>query len=990
MGLGFHYAVVLPYFGALLAAAALVEAARGSRGAGRLLSHALTLLAAGWLVYMVPFATLDYSLAEVARNANEDLPFAIRVATSWSGGGGSLYLYTAMISAALLYAVRAARARGGIPRRFTILASLIVLAAFTSALLNGAFDVSPGVEGGFGLNPLLKNYWVIPHPLTTFGGYALLIAGALIAVELGDRLRGLAVFTLGWSLLTLGIMFGAIWSYETFGWGGYWAWDPVEISELAVWLAATAALHMVGPLAPLQRGMLVVAMSSALFAPYVTRSGLSPLHSFAAADIGSAILLASGLLALGYGLRLLAEELSAGRVSIPRRGGRIDLAGLSALAAGALIAAMAFFVYASLIVPGVLVALGKQASVPTMRQGVDFYHPVLYPLFLASIVWLPGYFLHREIGEKGFKAYLAVTALAAAATAAAILRGTLNPLPGAPLETRLQAGVGLAVASITLAALALGTYRPLRVLASRRRGPAARAARDLGLRVLHAGMLVAFMGVLVSGTYAFNDSHFQTLTIYPGAPARIGPITITLEGYEYSVHEGTVNLRDHLPPRSLVAGSAWLGLSMLTQDVAVAVQEVRLAQAEVEANETLRELTDMLVHSPPYTVGDLRHESNATIALADVTTGDRRLVAEQAPVSIALENATVAIGLAPVPSQQGGLAGAWLLAAIQPERLSLEAPVLEAPGFHTPLEVNLTEPLVVELPESGASLEVYSIRVYVQEQGGVAVGNGSLTVSAPYVEIADARLLLPSGSIRVPVPTGAGYYLLVAVEQGALPELERVLESSLADLLSDTALLSSLVGPEVGEMPMLPAAAPSGVSLDVTLRVEIEGGASSLEHARIRFEANGEAAGIHGLVAPAVIVRKGFTDVYISVHPPMVTGMYDRYHEPLVYYVKHALSVLPPGEALTLIAVMAAGYNVNQLSQVDATHAAIIVEQGIVDLYTLAEQADGRAAEESGVVVMVKVVPGVNLVWTGVAIMAAAGFALAALYVVAARMAGTG
>jgi len=976
--LGFHYAVVLPYLGALLALAAAAEAALNGPRAPRLLKAALTALAVGWLVYMIPFATLDYSLAEVARNANEDLDFAIRLATAWAGGGGSLYLYTAMIAGALLYALRAAERP---PRAFVLASALVVLVAFASALLNGAFDVyNEPPAGGFGLNPLLKSLWIIPHPLTTFGGYALLIAGALIVAGLGDRLRGMAVFTLGWALLTLGIMFGALWSYETFGWGGYWAWDPVEVSELAVWLSATAALHMVGPLAPLQRGMLVVALSSALFAPYVTRSGLSPLHSFAAADIGSVILLASGLAALAAGLKLVAEELASGSVRVPKDSrGRVDLAGASALAAGALLAVMAFFVYASLLVPGVLVALGKPASIPTMRQGVDFYHPVLYPLFTASIALLPGYFLAREIGEAGYKAFLAVTAFAAIITAAAVYKGTLTPLPGAPEKTNLQAGVGVAVASLTLAALALGAYKPLRQLLKGRR----HAARDLALKVLHAGMLAAYIGVLISGTYAFNDTFFQTTVVYPDAPAEAGPATISLVDYSYSVHRGTVDLYDHMPPTSIVAASTWLGLSLLPHDIGLAVQEVKLAQAEVEANETLKQLTEVLARAAPEPLGNVTAEANATLALADVTTGARKILADEAPATITIVNATLLVGLAPVPDDQGGLAGAWVLAAIQAGEIVVYADGVEAPSFHSPLEVNLTQPLTVEAREY--KLEVYSIRVYPGEDAGQILEPGKLVVSNPYVEIAKAKLVLGPGNLTIPVPTGPGYYLLVAVERGDLPDLARVLNSSLADLLANTTLLAQLVAPETGVLPMLPKAAPSGVSLDVTLRVEVPGWGESVEHARIRFEANGEAAGIHGLVAPAVIVRGGLSDVYISVHPPMVNGMYDRYHEPLIYYLNHAIRELPPGEALTLTAVMAAGYNVNFLSQADPTTAAVVVEQATVDLYLLAENASGRAVESAGVVVMVKAVPAVNLVWAGVAIMAAAGAALALMYAAAAR-----
>ncbi len=991
MELGFHYAVVLPYAGALLVLASLARLLTGGRveEVERLLYYGLAVLALGWLVYMIPFARLDYTLAEVARNANDDLSLPIRLATSWSGGGGSLYLYTAMMSAALLYTLRSTRRGHTSSRAFLLVSAAVVLVTFASAVLNGAFDVWKSDVRGFGLNPLLKNYWVIPHPLTTFGGYALLVAGAIAIAVAGERARGITVFVLGWSLLTFGIMFGAIWSYETFGWGGYWAWDPVEISELTVWLAATASLHMVGPLQPLNRGFTLVAMSTALFAPYVTRSGLSPLHSFAAADIGSIILLAAGVAVLAYAVYELASVASSGGLGIPRRHGSIDVAGLAVVMGGGALALMALFVYASLLVPGVLTALGKNASVPTMRQGVEFYHPVLYPLFLYSILWLPGYFLYKQIGDKGFKALLTVALITGAVAGIAVHEGTITPLPGAPAETNLRAAIGITVSSIMLAALVVGVLLDAASPRARRKPT---WLRDVLLKTLHIGMLAAFIGVLVSGTYAFNDYFFQTYTVYPETPTEAGPVKIWVDDYSYSLHSGSIDLKSHLPPTSLIAGASWLGLNMLLQDVGAAVQELHFAMQQVEANETYQELTSILVNNPTIRLGNITLTANATVSTVNVTTGTVNVVAENASLEIVLENATIQLGIAPVPSDQGGLLGAWIISAITAEKASIWGVPGEALniGFHTPLEVNLSQPLVLG-GNTGYNVEVASIRLYAGSTGEgsapVIVYENGTTIKNPYVEVASGRLLLSTGAIPVPVPTGPGYYLLVELERGSLPDLEAVINSSLDEALLGITSLDALLGPTIGELPSLPRSAPSGVSMDVRLGIEV-GGERIYKDTRIRFEANGEAAGIHGLVSPAVMVRRGLSDVYISVHPPMVEGLYDRYHEPLIMYMSHAVKVLPREEALTLAAVMSSGYNINELSRVDINHAGFIVEQGIVDLYILGEKADGRAVESSGIPVMVKVVPGVNLVWIGVTIMGLSGMLLSAYYGYKARMSG--
>ena len=100
--IGLHYAVVLPLLGGLLVALALLLDIAGKPHATKVLRYGLLSLLVGWIIYIIPFITLDYTLAEVARNANDDLSFALRLASSWAGGGNSLYLYTVFLAATIL------------------------------------------------------------------------------------------------------------------------------------------------------------------------------------------------------------------------------------------------------------------------------------------------------------------------------------------------------------------------------------------------------------------------------------------------------------------------------------------------------------------------------------------------------------------------------------------------------------------------------------------------------------------------------------------------------------------------------------------------------------------------------------------------------------------------------------------------------------------------------------------------------------------------
>ncbi|MEM7828283.1 MAG: cytochrome c-type biogenesis CcmF C-terminal domain-containing protein, partial [Candidatus Aenigmatarchaeota archaeon] len=156
-------------------------------------------------------------------------------------------------------------------------------------------------ENGQGMNPLLQNPGMIFHPPTLYLGYvgftipfAFAIA-ALITGQLGEgwlkSTRGWIIFS--WYTLGIGILFGANWAYQVLGWGGYWAWDPVENASLIPWLTGTAFLHSI--MIQEKRGMLkiwnmvliILTFLLCIFGTFITRSGvISSVHSFARSSIG--------------------------------------------------------------------------------------------------------------------------------------------------------------------------------------------------------------------------------------------------------------------------------------------------------------------------------------------------------------------------------------------------------------------------------------------------------------------------------------------------------------------------------------------------------------------------------------------------------------------------------------------------------------------------------------------------------------------------------
>ena len=982
MELGLHYAVILPIIGIIGVALSLASlASRDWRLHKAILERSIQILLVGWLIYMIPFITLDYRLAEVAENSSNGLSMAIRIATSWSGGGSSLYFMSTVTGLGVLYILR----RGNTPNSFTASAAISLLVILLAALLNGAFDVTRG-GGGMGLNPLLKSYWIIPHPLTTFGGYALLLVGALALLS-GVR-RGLVLFLLGWSLLSMGITLGAYWSYETFGWGGYWAWDPVEIAELVVWLAAVAALHSIGPLEGLRKTMLLMLASSVPLALYVTRSGLSPLHSFASANIGSIILLSLSIGYLGLALYTLVSSDGASRVIEGIRRafrGRI-VSQISIIIAGLLLIVISLFVYASLLAPSILTAISINAMVPTMSEGVRFYHPVLYPLFLVAIAFLPGYFLAKEIGGKGFLSMLVITGILAVTSYVAVDKAVIQPAPMAPRTTNIMIMVGLAVSSIVLGSIVISILYPLYTAFKRRRIPGSQY-RLLSIKLIHLGVVLVFIGVLLSGTYAFNDTYFETYKIPLNGSVDVGGATIELVDYKFERGQGVIDLYTHVAGKRNTAFLAWQAINLLKMDVAPAIKDVKLALEEVSTNASAATLRELLVDR-----NTLKISQNTTITgvgdilINDIVTGTNETIAMNTSITITFIEPNMTIDMTPIVSDSGELEGAWLSVGVGGTRALLLSNMSEAriAGTHSYYTIIFRDP--AELKLGNITIRVKEAALYPDLPGGngsIGFGKpveGGLEINVPYMLVVEGELEYRGQVYQLPGRYERGLYLYIVMERGDAVVLEETMKSTLSNMLSDTGLFMKMSSSIPGRIP-LPREVLEGARLKLTLKIS-EGGETRIVEPVIRFEANGEALGIHGLVTDTIIIGRGLSDLYINVQPPHAQGFFNTYHELLVYYLSEARHGLKPEEYLSLVGVMAAGYNIGSVTGMSHVEAGFQVEQAMIDLYLLAEKYDPASSniKSDGITIMVKVVPGVDLIWIGVAVMAVSGLFSAWFY----------
>ena len=245
----------------------------------------------------------DFSFTYVARTTSEALPTAYTISAFWGGQEGSLLLWLLVLTGFAAAAVRLNRgwARDLIVWVVPVFGAVSTFFAFLLVAVANPFATQAAPADGLGMTPSLQNPYMLAHPPLLYLGYVGLTVpfafaiGALISGSTDERwLVATRRWTLvAWTALGIGQLLGAHWAYEEVGWGGYYAWDPVENAALMPWLAATAFLHSV--MIQEKRGMLrvwnvllvLLAFSLSLFGTFLTRSGVvNSIHSFTQSSIG--------------------------------------------------------------------------------------------------------------------------------------------------------------------------------------------------------------------------------------------------------------------------------------------------------------------------------------------------------------------------------------------------------------------------------------------------------------------------------------------------------------------------------------------------------------------------------------------------------------------------------------------------------------------------------------------------------------------------------
>ncbi|MGE8721579.1 heme lyase CcmF/NrfE family subunit [Leptospira terpstrae] len=258
-------------------------------------------------VLLTQLARSDYSNYYVVMHSSEHLPLFYKMTSIWSGSSGSLLFWNLILSVFTFIVLWQTRKsiEDRIPMMNLILAVLSGFFSFLAVFYGDAQpfrEFVPEAAAGRGLNPLLQHWAMIIHPPILYIGYVsisipfAIAMSALVSGQLSeDWMKFIRKWTLfSWFFLGTGILLGSKWAYEELGWGGYWAWDPVENASLMPWLLTSAFVHSV--VIQERRGMLkfwnmllvILAFHFSLLGTWITRSGvLEGPHSFSKSTIGT-------------------------------------------------------------------------------------------------------------------------------------------------------------------------------------------------------------------------------------------------------------------------------------------------------------------------------------------------------------------------------------------------------------------------------------------------------------------------------------------------------------------------------------------------------------------------------------------------------------------------------------------------------------------------------------------------------------------------------
>ncbi|HET9294312.1 MAG TPA: heme lyase CcmF/NrfE family subunit [Gemmatimonadales bacterium] len=470
----------------------------------------------------------DFNIEYVAAYTSRNLPTYYIVSALWAGQKGSLLFWAVVLSlfASAAQLLTSRRHAALLPYVAGITSAVVVFFVIVMLFAANPFErLAFTPEDGRGLNPQLQNVGMVMHPPMLYLGYISITipfafaVGALLSRRLDTGwIVAIRKWTLvSWLFLSIGIVLGMWWAYVELGWGGYWAWDPVENASFLPWLTMTAFLHSVmiqekrGMLKRWNVALIVATFLLSIFGTFITRSGvIASVHSFTQSSVGY-FFLAFLLLAGVYAFTLLWT-----RWPELEPEGQLE----------SMLSREAAFLFNNLALVGIAFSVLWGTLFPILSEAVrgnkitvgpPFFNRVNIPLglFLLALTGIGPLIAWRKASVQNLRRQFALPVSAGLATAAALFGTGMRD--------------GYAMMAIALGAFVLGTvvqefYRGMRaryrmhgesplVAFSRLIG---RNRRRYGGYIVHVGILtmfVAFAGM------AFKVD--QEATLKPGESAEV-------------------------------------------------------------------------------------------------------------------------------------------------------------------------------------------------------------------------------------------------------------------------------------------------------------------------------------------------------------------------------------------------------------------------------------------------------------------------------------
>ena len=426
------------------------------------------LLLASYGRLLQAFISNDFSFVGVYSYSSSGLSLLSKIYASWGGARGSM-LFLALILSTFYVIVRI-KTHKNPDNQFWVFATkalnVMLLVFIIVSLVKNPFEqysVAP-VEGK-GLNPQLQTFWMVIHPPIIFGAYAFVLlafALTLSAIKNNQDYSSLGVLKgstyAAWLLLSVGIALGGVWAYEVLGWGGYWAWDPVETASLLPWLFLTAMFYM-KPTTKTKsfsrEFMILLTFASLVFLSALTRGGATQsVHSYAISPVGPIMMtFAVGMIGYFFYLKKSKNQplfkMEAYKTSVHSRSASI--------------------IFWALILISVVCFLGLAFQ--------DFsYNYWTFPFVLLLIVGLLGYSLNKKAP------FIRVILL----TLVGLVAGAIVFLLSMQLHILASLGIPLIVLTVLMAG-----YNLVRVARQK-------SVADFGRAIITLGIVLILLGVFIS------------------------------------------------------------------------------------------------------------------------------------------------------------------------------------------------------------------------------------------------------------------------------------------------------------------------------------------------------------------------------------------------------------------------------------------------------------------------------------------------------------